>query len=123
MSFANLMGQRADIFHPRPQADGFGDIRQSWSDTPDETVACRLQAIMTATTHGTKDHDERDLSGTRWKLFFVPPVGRISTHDRIRVDGKMFELGSLYPVPHPRRGIDHYVAQVNTVNNTVNYAG
>ena len=123
MSFADLCGQTADFFNPQPQVDGFGDTRHLWSDTPDESVPCRLQAIMTATTHGTKDHDERDLSGSRWKIYFTPPTVAISTHTRVRVDGKMFEISSLYPVPHPRRGIDHYVAQLNTVNDTVNYAG
>lgn len=123
MSFANLMGQTAEIFHPQSQVDGFGDTRHVWSDTPDETVACRLQAIMTATTHGTKDHDERDLSGSRWKIYFTAPSTGISTHDRIKVDEKLFEISSLYPVQHPRRGLDHYVAQLNTTNDTVNYAG
>lgn len=123
MSFANLLGQTAQIFHPRKVADGFGDTRHSWSATPDETVPCRLQAVITSSSHGTKDHDERDLTGTRWKLYFLAPATGIDTHDRIAVDGTLFEIGGLYPVHHPRRGVDHYVAQLSTVNDTVNYAG
>lgn len=123
MTFANLMGQSVDIFHPQSQVDGFGDSRHLWSDTPDETVACRLQAVIRSSSHGTKDHDERDLTGTAWKLYLVPPATGLTTYDRVRIDGKMFEIGALYPVQHPRRGLDHYVAQLTTVNNTVNYAG
>lgn len=123
MSVVNLFGQSMDIFQPRQVTDGFGDQRNSWSDTPDETVPCRLQAAMTATSHGTRDHDERDVAGTRWKVYFAVPTTGITTYCRVRIDGKTFELGSLYPVAHPRRGIDHYVAQLSTVNNTVNYAG
>jgi hypothetical protein len=123
VSVVNLMGQTVDIFHPQSQKDGFGDLRHLWSDTPDETVPCRLQAVITSSSHGTKDHDERDLTGSRWKLYFMPPTTGISSYDRVRIDGKMFELGGLYPVEHPHRGVDHYVAQLTTVNNTVNYAG
>lgn len=123
MSVANLFGQTMDLFNPKSQVDGFGDTRHLWSDTPDETVACRLQAVITSSSHGTKDHDERDLTGSRWKVYFEPPTGSITTHTRVRIDGKMFELGGIYPVQHPRRGVDHYVAQLSTVNDTVNYAG
>lgn len=114
-----LFGQQADIFAPTPQADGFGDQRDTWSDTPTATVPCRLECQV---IRARADYQGRRLVINRWRLY-LPAGTPIATLNRVRVDGRMFEVWGIYPVQHPRRGTHHLLAELHTENDTIDTGG
>lgn len=120
MSIVSLFGQSVDIFHPKRTLDGFGDVRNGWSDIPDETVRGRAVAQV---IRGRDNHSGRDLSEDRWKVYMEAPATGLDEKDRIRVQGVMLDIVAVYPVQHPRTGTHHMVAEAHTQNGTVNYGG
>lgn len=112
MSLARMLGQTAEIFRPTKTADGFGDPRDQWPTTPSQSVKCRLQQVS-----GTEDTDGRDLAVGQWRVY-LPDTAVISEKDRVRVDGKTFEVVTVYPVHQPS-GLHHFRCDLQTFSGEV----
>lgn len=119
MSLRRLLGQTAEVFQPTASLDGFGDARSqwpaNWAETPTATTRCRLQW-----SSGYERTDARNVSVGQWRLF-LPPDVMINERDRVRVDGKFFEVASVYPVHQPS-GLHHYECDLDTYSGTVPHA-
>ncbi|HYF71338.1 MAG TPA: head-tail adaptor protein [Nocardioides sp.] len=116
MSLRAMLGQTAEIFRPTKAPDGFGDRRKVWPDEPTQTVPCRLQLLS-----GTEATEGRDLSIGQWRVY-LPPNAVISEHDRVHVDGKKFEVVTVYPV-HNRTRLHHYRCDLATYSGEVPASG
>lgn len=116
MSLQKLLGQTAEIFRPTTSADGFGDARSrwpaNWETAPSQTVKCRLQQ-----SSGYERTDNRNAAVTQWRLF-LPVNATVSERDRIRVDGKLFEIVTVYPAHRPS-GLHHYECDLTTYSGEV----
>lgn len=119
VSLRRLLGQTAEIFRPTASLDGFGDARSqwptNWDQTPAQTTKCRLQQ-----SSGYERTDNRNLAVGQWRLF-LPPDVTVSERDRVRVDGKLFEIATVYPVHQPS-GLHHYECDLDTYSGTVPHA-
>lgn len=111
--FQRMLGQTCQIFKPAKATDGFGDPRDQWPTTAASTVACRLQLAS-----GREDTNGKDVALGTWKLF-LPPAAVINEHDRVRVDGRWFEVESVYPV-HAPRVLHHFEVSLTTSNGVSN---
>jgi hypothetical protein len=117
VTITNLFGQTCNVFRATKTTDGFGDKRDSWSTVPDATYPCKLQhAVRAAGT--SEDTDMRDLALGRWYLY-LPGTAVLSEHDRVQVDGAMYEVVSVHKSQHPRTGVHHLQAQVTAAGGTV----
>jgi hypothetical protein len=116
MSLTRMLGQTAEIFRPAKVEDGFGDRRDQWPTSPAQTVKCRLQLLT-----GTEVTDGRDLSVGQWRVY-LPPTAAITEHDRLRIDGKTFEIVTVYPV-HSPTGLHHYRCDLTTFSGEVPASG
>lgn len=116
MSLLAMLGQAAEIFRPTASPDGFGDARSrwptNWQDSPAQTTKCRLQQ-----SSGYENTNSRDVSVGQWKLF-LPRSAPVTERDRVRVDGKLFEVVTVYPV-HQRSGLHHYECDLVTYSGEV----
>lgn len=116
MSLQRLLGQTAEVFRPTASSDGFGDARSrwpaNWETSPAQTVKCRLQW-----SSGYENTDNRDVAVGQWTVY-LPQSVTISERDRVRVDGKMFEVVTVYPVNQPA-GLHHYKCGLSTYSGEV----
>ena len=115
-TLARLLGQTAAIFRPVKAPDGFGDRRDQWPTSPAQTVKCRLQQVS-----GTEVTEGRDLAVGQWRVY-LPPTAVISEKDRVRIDGKTFEVVTVYPV-HSPAGLHHYRCELETFSGEVPASG
>lgn len=113
-TFLALLGQTATILRAAKKPSGFGGsaLVDDWTTATSTTSLCRLQQ-----SGGTERTDLRDLSVTTWKLF-LPAAADITEHDRVTVDGKTFEVVSVYPV-HTPAGEHHKECVLETFSGGV----
>lgn len=116
MTLPEMLGQTAEIFRPTTSSDGFSDARSrwpsNWETTPDQTKPCRLQW-----SSGYERTDNRKVAVGQWKLFLAADAV-IDERDRVRVDGKYFEVVTVYPVHEPE-GLHHYECDLATYSGEV----
>lgn len=116
MSLQRLLGQTAEIFRPATSADGFRDARKrwptNWATTPSQTVKCRLQQ-----SSGYENTENRDVAVGQWRLY-LDKDAVISERDRVKVDGRFFELVTVYPAHQPS-GLHHYECDLTTYSGEV----
>lgn len=96
----NLLDQTAELFQPVRVEDSYRSQTYQWPAIPILTFPCRLQL-----------HDKRidaPARGTprRWQLYAPVSASVCTVNDRIRIDGRMYDIVSVYPV-HTPRGLDH----------------
>lgn len=108
----HLLGQTGEILTPTKKANGFGTPVDDWTTPAIQALPCRLQHVS-----GAENNDGRDLSIGQWKVFF-PPEAVIDEHRRVRVDGKTFEVVTVYPV-HTPRGLHHFEVELTTFSGGV----
>lgn len=117
MSLTSLLGQTAELFRPTTETDGFGDqSRLVYPPTPSQTVKSRLQL-----SSGFELTDAREVAIGQAKLF-LPPDAVVDETTRVRVDGKTFNVTSVYPV-HTPTGLHHFECQVETYSGEVTSRG
>ena len=116
MSLQRLLGQTAEIFRPTTSGDGFGDTRSrwptSWATSPTQTTKCRLQQGS-----GYENTETRNVAVGQWWIF-LPKTAVIGEKDRVRVDGKIVEVVTVYPVHQPS-GLHHYECDLVTYSGEV----
>jgi len=114
MVITRLTGQTCQIFRPVTMQDGYGDPgSKAYPATPTATHPCRLQLQA-----GNEDRDGRDAARGSW-LLFLPGNAQLAEHDQVLIDGKRFDVISVYPVNRPGHGTHHLRAQLQSYAGTV----
>lgn len=97
---SQLLDQTLNLYQPVRTTDGYRSQVYTWPSTPTLSTVCRLQ-LISQTVDAPRDGTPR-----QWQVYAGPELSVATVHDRVSVDGSLFDVVSVYPV-HTPLGIHH----------------
>lgn len=106
MSLTQLLNQRAELFQPVKTRDRLRTQTYQWPQTPVAAFPARLQLLDT-TVDAPREGTPR-----RWQLYLTADASITTINDRFRIDGRWFDVVTVYPVQSPRLPGTHHIQAV-----------
>jgi hypothetical protein len=108
----HLLNLTLELYQPVRVTDAYRSQKYVWPTTPTATFPCRLQRMSPTLDSPAK--------GTlrQWQVYLPADASVASDDDRVTIDGRWFDVVSVYPV-HTPRGLHHIEMVVKNYDGEV----